>query len=168
MPRYEYPRDYSPSSSEQFLREYAFREHITRAWRGDTGPLREYLRDYQLGKVRLTPGHVELLEELIFWRIEKKQRGKRGKGAPTLNPDREGERRIANMVRERKKQRYGNRRLPRGALPKLVDEVMDELACRPDGTSFFDDYQGTISKKTILADLKRGKQKPKSSAQRSD
>jgi hypothetical protein len=61
MPRYEY----LPSSSEQFLREYAFKDHIIRAWRGDTGPLREYLRDFRSGKVRLTPGHVDLLEELI-------------------------------------------------------------------------------------------------------
>ena len=65
MPRYEYPRDYSPSSSEQFLREYAFKDHIIRAWRGDTGPLREYLLDFRSGKVRLTPEHVRLLEELI-------------------------------------------------------------------------------------------------------
>jgi hypothetical protein len=53
-------------------------------------------------------------------------------------------------------------------LVKLLDEVIDRLASRPDGTSFFEDYQGTISKKTILAELKRGKRKPKSSAQRSD
>jgi hypothetical protein len=167
MPRYVY-HPTSPDTIRRIIQELSFRDHIVHAWRGKTGPLREYLRDFRLGKVRLTPERVQLLEELIYWRIEKKQRGKRGKGAPTFSPDREGERLIANIVRRRKKQRYGNRRLPRGGLRKLLDEVIEQLDSRPDGTSFFDDYQGTISEKTILADLKRGKRKPKSSAQRSN
>jgi hypothetical protein len=167
MPRFLY-RPTPLDTIQRRQRESAFRDHIIRAYRRDTGPLREYLRDFRLGKVRLTPDHVELLENLIYWRIEKKQRGKRGKGAPTFNHDREGERLIAHLVRKLKKQRYGNRRLPRGGLLKLLDEVIEQLDSRPDGSSFFDDYQGTISKKRILADLKRGKREPKSSAQRSD
>jgi len=165
-PRYLYQP--TPLGTKQLIREWTFREHIIAAWRGETGPLREYLRDLRSGKVPLTPEQVEQLEELIFWRIEKKQRGKRGKGAPTLSPDREGERRIVRIVQWEKKQRYGNRRLPRGGLLKLLDEVIEQLDARPDGASFFEDYQGTICKARILADLKRGKRKPKSSAQRSD
>ena len=151
MARWRY-RPSSPDWIRRSLRESAFREHIVRAYRGDTKPLREYL----VSDDRITPEHREQLADLIYWRIQKKQRGKRGK-APTFNPDREGERLIVHYVRKLKRQKYGNRRLPRGGLRKLLDEVIEQLGSH----GFFDDYQGTMSKERILADLKRGKRSPK-------
>jgi hypothetical protein len=137
--------------------EARFEHDLIAAYRGDTKPLREYL----LSDDRLTPDHRAELAVLIYWRIQKKLRGKRGKSAPTFNLDynlgREAERQIADYVQKLKKQKYGNRRLPRGGLGKFLDEVIEQL----DSHGFFDDYRGTMSKERILADLKRGKRSPK-------
>jgi hypothetical protein len=106
----------SPEEHRRRLRVFAFEEHIIRAYRGETGPLREYLQS----DLPLSQEHREQLAELVYWRIQNKGRGKRGKGAPTFNPDRQGERLIAYEVRKLKEQRYGNRRAPRGTNEKLT------------------------------------------------
>ena len=148
----EMVRRQAREAASEAASEARFEHDLIAAYRGDTKPLREYL----VSDDRITPEHREQLADLIYWRIQKKQRGKRGK-APTFNPDREGERLIVHYVRKLKRQKYGNRRLPRGGLRKLLDEVIEQLGSH----GFFDDYQGTMSKERILADLKRGKRSPK-------
>ncbi len=111
------------SRREQVLRErvrqYKFRDHIIAAYRGEAGPLCDYLRS----NIPLAAEHREQLADLIDQRIQRRQHGQRGPADPVPNPVTEAELEIASRVRQLKKQRYGDRRTPRGMLGKLIDEV---------------------------------------------
>jgi hypothetical protein len=90
-----------------------------------------------------------MLAELIRRRIEPKPRGRPRGSDPVPNPAREAERLIVYEVRQLKLRQFGNKRVPRGKLNALIDQVMKSNAERFDGV-------GDISIENIRNELKRG------------
>jgi hypothetical protein len=138
---------YQKGSREQFLRQLQFDDDIFRAYRGDTGPICDYLKNPSLP---LTDEHREKLAELISWRIQRKQRGRPRGSVPVPNAGREAEQLIIYQVRQLKLRRFGNKRVPRGGLKALIEEVLENNADR------FDGLGGEISIANIRRELKRG------------
>jgi hypothetical protein len=144
------PFVYQRRSDEQIrrrLRIYQFDGDISRAYRGDTGPLCDYLKNRDLP---LEYEHREKLAELIHWRIQRKQRGRPRGSVPVPNPGREAEQLIAYDVRQLKSRLFGNKPVPRGKLNELIDQVMEDNAERFDGEG------SNISIDNIRRELKRG------------
>jgi len=106
---------YQKRGREQFLRRlriYQFDDDVLRAYRGDTGPLCDYLKNSDLP---LRWDHREKLAQLIYWRIQRKQQRGRPRGSvPVPNPAREAERLIVREVRQLKLRMFGNKRVPKG------------------------------------------------------
>ncbi|HET7020532.1 MAG TPA: hypothetical protein VFI58_07440 [Xanthobacteraceae bacterium] len=141
---------YQKRSREQFLRNlrtYQFDEDIVRAYRGDTGPLCDYLKNPDLP---LSWDHREMLAELIHRRIGRKKRGRPRGSDPVPNPGREAEQLIVYQVRQLKSRLYGNNKVPRGRLNALIEEVCQQNADR------FDGLGGDINMDNIRRELKRG------------
>src|SRR5262249_21135281 len=139
---------YQKGSREQFFRELQFDDDVLRAYRGDTGPLCDYLKNSDLP---LKQEHREQLAELIYRRIEQKKRGRPRGSDPVPNREgREAEDLIVYQVRQLKLRKFGNKRVPRGALGALIEEVLENNADR------FDGLGGEISIAKIRRELKRG------------
>ena len=130
------------------LREMQFDDDVLRAYRGDTGPLCDYLKDSDLP---LQGNHREMLADLIYWRIQRKQRGRPRGSVPVPNPGREAEQLIVDEVRRLKSLIYGNKRVPKGGLKALIDQAWN--------ADRFDGLGGDISIANIRRDLKRGTKK---------
>jgi hypothetical protein len=140
----------TPEMVRRQLRKIQFDADVLRAYRGDTGPLCDYLKDSDLP---LQWNHREMLAELIYRRIERKRRGRPRGSDPVLNPAREAERVIVDEVRQLKLRRFGNKRVPKGGLNAVIDEVRENNADR------FDGLGGDISTENIRRELKRGAKK---------
>jgi hypothetical protein len=141
---------YRKRSREQFLRQrriYRFDDDVLRAYRGDTGPVCDYLKNSDLP---LTDEHREELAKLIDSRIQRKQRGRPRGSLPVPNPARDAELVIAHEVRRLKLRMFGGKRVPRGTLNALIDRVRENNADR------FDGLGGEISIENIRRELKRG------------
>ena len=141
---------YQKRSREQLLRRlriYQFDDDVVRAYRGDTEPLCDYLKNLDLP---LHEDHREKLAELIHWRNQRKQRGRPRGSAPVPNPGRQAEQLIVYQVRQLKSRLYGKGRVPRGGLNALIEEVCVNNAER------FDGLGGDISIANIRRELKRG------------
>jgi hypothetical protein len=144
---------YQKRSREQFLRRlriFQFDDDVLGAYRGDTGPLCDYLKNSDLP---LTDEHREKLAELIYWRIQRKQRGRPRGSVPVPNPARGAELLIAHQVRQLKLRMFGGKRVPRGTLNALIDQVLENNA------DHFDGLGGEISIENIRRELKRGTKK---------
>jgi len=144
---------YQERRREQFLRLRRmdqFDDDIIRAYRGDTGPLCDYLKNSDLP---LEYEHREKLAELIYWRIQRKQHGRPRGSVPVLNPGREAEQLIVYEVRQLKLRMFGNKRVPKGGLNALINQVCENNADR------FDGLGGHISIANIRRELKRGTKK---------
>ena len=141
---------YQKRSQEQLLRRrriYQFDDDVVAAYRGDTGPLCDYLKNSDLP---LQWDHREKLADLIHRRIERKQRGRPRGSVPIPNPGRDAEQIIIYEVRQLKKRMFGNKRVPRGGLKALIDQVCE------DNAEGFDGLGGDISIANIRRGLKRG------------
>jgi len=141
---------YRKRSPEEFLRarrELQFYNDVLAAYRGDTGPLCDYLNNLDLP---LKSDHREKLAELIHWRIQRKQRGRPRGSVPVPNPGREAEQLIVYGVRQLKLRMFGNKRVPKGGLNALIHQVCEENADCLDGLG------GDISIGNIRRELKRG------------
>jgi len=144
---------YQKRRREQFLRllrESKFDDDVLGAYRGDTGPLCDYLKNSDLP---LDYEHREKLAELIHWRIQRKQRGRPRGSVPVPNPGREAEQLIVYGVRQLKLRMFGNKRVPKGGLNALINQVCENNADR------FDGLGGHISIANIRRELKRGTKK---------
>jgi hypothetical protein len=144
---------YQKRSREQFLRVLRtsqFDDDIVRAYRGDTGPLCDYLKNSDLP---LSWDHREVLAELIHRRIEQKKRGRPLGSDPVSNLGREAEKLIVYQVQQLKLRMFGNKRVPKGRLNALIDQVRENNADR------FDGLGGDISIENIRRELKRGTKK---------
>jgi hypothetical protein len=141
---------YRKRSPEEFLRvrrELQFYDDVLAAYRGDTGPLCDYLNNLDLP---LKSYHREKLAELIHWRIQRKQRGRPSGSVPVPNPGREAEQLIVYEVRQLKLRMFGNKRVPKGGLNALIHQVCEKNADCLDGLG------GDISIANIRRELKRG------------
>lgn len=144
---------YQKRTREQFLRLLRieqFDEDIARAYRGDTRLLCDFLKNSDLP---LKDEHREKLADLIYWRIERKKRGRPRGSVPVPNPGRDAERFIVDEVRQLKSRMFGDKRVPRGKLNALIDQVCKSTADR------FDGLGGDIKKANIRRELKRGTKK---------
>jgi hypothetical protein len=142
---------YKKRTREQFLRvlrEDQFDDDINRAYRGDTGPLCDYLKNSDLP---LKDEHREKLADLIYRHIQRKQRGRPRGSSPVPNPAREAERLIVYGVRQSKLRMFGNKKVPRGKLPELIRQEIKDNAER-----FEAEGMGRISITNIRNELRRG------------
>jgi hypothetical protein len=132
---------------EQRFRQSHFEDDLAAAYRGDIEPLRQYLLD-----VRLSPHQQQQLAEFLHRRrAQLRHDGKRD----VPNPVRDAERAITHTVRKLRKRRYGNRKLPRGTLDKLIEEVIVDMNAH----DMLDDLPGQFNFDSIRRDLKRGRSK---------
>jgi len=145
----------TPEQHRRLLRKIQFEGDVKRAYRGDTGPLCDYLRDSDLP---LQWNFREMLAELIYRRIERKRRGRPRGSDPVFNPAREAERIIAYEVRQLKLRMFGNRRVPKGRLNELIYQVMESNAYA------FEGFGADINIANIRRELKRGTKKAKPSS----
>lgn len=128
--RFNYDTERRQKGARQRLWANEFASLIDRAAAGETGPLREYLES----DAPLSEQHRSLLAALIYRRIQRKGRGKRGDPAP--RPIREAVRRVAHEVRKLQKERgWKNLSKPRKAA--LIEEVGAGLA----EAGIFDDIE---------------------------
>jgi hypothetical protein len=135
-----------------------FRDAILQAYRENTGPLRDLL----YSDTPLSSEHREMLAALIRRFIEQKQWGRPRGSVPVPNPARENERRIVDQVRKLKLRKFGRKRVPKGGLKALVDQVIQQL-------NENDLLEGGANMENIRSELKRGtrqKGKPSSTAPR--
>jgi hypothetical protein len=147
-PSYVYDKARREKAFRQRLRIYQFDDDIIRAYRGDTKGLCNYLRS----DLPLSEEQREGIAELIYRRIECKQRGRPRGSDPVPNPARDAERQIAYQVRRLKSHRFGDKPAPKGALEALINEVITQW----DKDDRFDDLDGQVSLANVRSLLKRG------------
>lgn len=131
------------------LRAAGFKALVASAEAGDTEPLREYLQS----SVPLSEEHRDLLAALIYRRLQRKGRGKRGDR--DLRPHEDAVRRVAFEVRKLQAAR-GYKNLSKDRLEQLCDEVGGQL-----GTNgYFDDLRHKISMDDVRSALRRLPRRP--------
>jgi len=140
----------NPEARLRRLRMDQFDDDITRAYRGDTGSLCDYLKDSDLP---LKQQHRQQLADLIYRRIEQKKRGRPRGSDPVPNPVREAERAIVDDVRQLKLRRFGNKGVPKGGLNALIYEALENNAYA------FEGFGADINIANIRRELKRGTKK---------
>ena len=140
--KWTYPRRTEEMVRRQ-AREARFEDHLAVAYCGDVDPLVDYLLLAARDEVRLSRGHVEQLAEFL----RRRRAHLRRLGKRDLNPQRDDERYFLYLLRQRKRQRYGDREVPKGGWDYLFEEVTDLVGD--------DELMVDINK--VRADLKRGK-----------
>src|SRR5262249_22148347 len=94
--KYEYDKAGRKQAFQRLLRMDQFDDDMVRAHRGDTKGLCNYLRS----DLPLSEEQREGIADLIFRRIQRKQRGRPRGSAPVPNPAREAESLIVCGVRQ--------------------------------------------------------------------